>query len=156
QAWGCQAWKIRGWKFRGWGGRMVAGGPIAIVAAGGSRLLSVRAGSAAHIARRRARSLLGTTALVGAALVCASPVLSTEQASAACTIGVNTVDCLANTTTTDTTNTNAALTTSIDRHQQFTAGGPVSFNTATVNSAITVNGFGLAITNTQAGANGAI
>src|SRR5262249_42686596 len=97
---------------------MGTGDSSAVVRTAGIRPPSARNGSAAFMVRRRIRrDLLGTTALVGAAVVGASLMLGTEPASAACTIGAapNTVDCLANTTTTNTTNTNATLTTSTDR-----------------------------------------
>jgi hypothetical protein len=78
-----------------------------------------------------------------------------QSALAACAVGTapNTVDC-ATTTTTNTTATDTANAASVDRHQLFTAGGAVSSVTATVGAGATVNGFGLAITNTQAGALG--
>jgi uncharacterized protein with beta-barrel porin domain len=97
------------------------------------------------------RNLLGYTALVSGT---AAWLLGTPQSAlAACTVTAapNIVTCASSTTTTDTTNTNAFATSSSDREQLFTAGAGVL---ATVNPAITIDGYGLAITNTQVGANG--
>ena len=65
---------------------------------------------------RRLASLLGGTALVSVAALS----MAVTEASAACTtLFTGVVDCLANTTTTNTTNTNGATNPSSDRVQEF-------------------------------------
>jgi outer membrane autotransporter protein len=97
---------------------------------------------------RRRGALLAGTALTGAfiAVIAGNP--RSALAQCAITAAPNTVNCNTNTTTVDATNVNAAAPSSNARHQQFTAGGTV---TGTI-QAVTVDGFGLAITTTEAGA----
>jgi hypothetical protein len=104
-----------------------------------------------HMRRCRA-SLLACTALAGG--IAAGLFGTTQNVLAQCavTAAPNTVTC-ANKTAADSTNTNAGTASSSDREQSFNAGGSV---TAMVNSGATVTGFGLAITNNQAGPSGAI
>jgi uncharacterized protein with beta-barrel porin domain len=98
---------------------------------------------------RRLASLLASTALVSAALS-----MSVNDASAACTVtAAGTVDCLANTTTTDTINTNGTTAASIDKRQEFDNGSNI---TGTVANGVTVNGFGLELALTNAGGNNTI
>ena len=96
--------------------------------------------------RRYRGGLLGCALL--AAGMAAGLFAGPRSALAACavTAAPNVVTC-ASTTTTNTTNTNAGTASSSDREQKFTTNGAV---TATVSGGATVDGFGLAITNSQA------
>jgi len=94
---------------------------------------------------RRLASLLGGTALVSAAALS----MAVTEASAACTtLFTGVVDCLANTTTTNSTNTNGATNPSSDRVQEFN-------NSANITPTITatVDGYGLQFLLTNAGSN---
>jgi uncharacterized protein with beta-barrel porin domain len=67
-----------------------------------------------------------------------------QHANAAClVIPTGTVSCNADTTTTNTTNLNGAIPTSSDRQQLFDNGAAIN---ATVQSGVTVGGFGLQLT----------
>lgn len=96
--------------------------------------------------RRSRRGLLACAVL--ATGIVAGLFGASRDALAACTVTAapNVVTCT-NTTTTNTTNTNAGTALSSDREQLFNAGGAV---TATVSGGATIDGFGLALTNTQA------
>ena len=94
---------------------------------------------------RRLASLLGGTALVSVAALS----MAVTEASAACTtLFTGVVDCLANTTTTNNTNTNGATNPSSDRVQEFNNSANV---TPTI--AATVDGYGLQLSLTNAGSN---
>ncbi|MBR1214240.1 autotransporter domain-containing protein [Bradyrhizobium sp. JYMT SZCCT0180] len=94
---------------------------------------------------RRLASLLGGTALVSVAALS----MSVTDASAACTtLFTGVVDCLANTTTTNNTNTNGATNPSSDRVQEFN-----NFTNITSTIAATVDGYGLQLSLTNAGSN---
>jgi hypothetical protein len=100
-----------------------------------------------HRALRNA--LLASSALAGGILMVAA---SPQDAFAACSsVGTNprVVTC-ANTTTLNITNTNFGVNPSVSRHQNLTTGGNVI---VTVPATITINGFGQAITQNQAGTN---
>jgi uncharacterized protein with beta-barrel porin domain len=95
-----------------------------------------------------ATALAASTALSAAAL--AMLLGDPRAALAACTVTAapNAVTCAADTTTTNTTNTDAGTSPSSDRIQLFTAGGAV---TATVNNGVTIDGAGLQIQSSEAG-----
>jgi len=92
------------------------------------------------------KALLGGSALVGAAFTAA--MLAPNAALAACAVTAGGSVTCATTTTTDTTNTNAATAASADREQLFNNGANI---TAGINGGATVDGLGLALTNTSAG-----
>jgi hypothetical protein len=93
---------------------------------------------------RRLASLLGGTALVSVAALS----MAATDASAACTVApAGAVFCLANTTTTDTINTNGATTASSDKRQEFDNGANITAILATV------DGYGLQFSLTNAGSN---
>ena len=93
---------------------------------------------------RRLSSLLASTALVSVAALS----MSVTDASAACTVTTTgTVDCLANTTTTNTINTNGATAPSSDKLQEFDNGSNI---TGTIANGVTVDGFGLQLSLTNA------
>src|SRR5690349_4422903 len=105
---------------------------------------------------RGRRALLGGTALAGGILAALIGVPQGARAvplACAITSDPNTVTCAVSVTTTQTSNTDAASTSSSDRTQIFTQFGAV---TGTVNNGVTVNGFGLRINNSQSGASGDI
>ena len=72
---------------------------------------------------RRLATLLASTALVSAAALS----MSATDASAACTVtAAGTIDCLADTTTTNATNLNGATAASSDRRQEFDNGSNIT------------------------------
>jgi uncharacterized protein with beta-barrel porin domain len=97
--------------------------------------------------RATTRLLAGTALAGGLALVAAAP----QRALAACdvTAAPNSVNCFFDTTTINTTNTNAISPSSNQRVQRFITGGAV---TATVHPNVVVGGSGLAIAAAQPGA----
>ena len=105
---------------------------MSILASGGARA-------------RRLSTLLASTALVSVAALS----MAVTGASAACTtLFTGVVDCLANTTTTNSTNTNGATNPSSDRVQEFNNSANI---TPTI--AATVDGYGLQFLLTNAGSN---
>lgn len=88
-------------------------------------------------------ALLASSAFV--AIAAAPPALANCDVAAS----PNSVVCSANTTTTDTTNTDAATASSADRGQIFSTGANVS---GSIGTGVTVGGYGLGIETTESGA----
>jgi hypothetical protein len=99
-------------------------------------------GKLVHRGSRARATLLGSSALSTAAL--AMLLAGPQAALAACdvTSNPNSVSCAANTTTTNTTNTDGATASSNAFNQTFTANGAVS---AGISAGVTVDGQGLLI-----------
>ena len=93
---------------------------------------------------RRLSCLLAGTALVSVAALS----MAVTDAVAQCTVSTTgIVDCLANTTTTDTINTNGGTPSSSDKRQEFDNGSNI---TGTIATNVTVDGFGLQLALTNA------
>src|SRR5215471_15489987 len=92
--------------------------------------------------RQVAAAVLGSTALTSL-FASSTPVLAACSTTGTAPVVFN---CAANTTTTNTTNTTTPNAATNDREQQFND----SIN-GTVQTGVTVDGFGLALTSTQAG-----
>lgn len=89
------------------------------------------------------------------ALMCSASVVafcmgSPSEALAQCAVAPGSVNCAVNTTTTDTINDDAANPNSSDFLQRFSTGGSV---TGTIQNGVAINGAGLAISTSEAGAN---
>jgi uncharacterized protein with beta-barrel porin domain len=113
---------------------------VASVGAWGGQKL----GASGMSMRRKRCSLLA--AFIGTALAIAVP----WKANAVCMVTpTGTVNCNADTTTTDTTNTDGGTVASSNRQQVFNNGAAIN---ATVQSGVTVSGFGLQLTEGSAAA----
>ena len=87
--------------------------------------------------------LLGSAALtLGLTMIAATP------AQAVCTVGATTLDCVSNTTTTDTT---FPTNTPNDRNYTYNTGGTGIFGI--VQPGVVVDGFGLSMTDSGVGTN---
>lgn len=99
--------------------------------------------------RSKASRLLGAGTLLSTTAWAALSWTAPAMAACDITSAPNTVSCAANTTTTNTSNADAATSPSNDAAQTFSAGGSVTGNVA---NGVTVNGYGLTVQTSENGA----